>query len=124
MLAGEPIRGLLQALPPVAHVAEQPPAPPPESLLEGDESQKLAVMVGALLLGHRSSHLRADLLTGAQGVKHPGDGAGARDRFRLRGVAGGDDRIGDQAITRAWRCRTSASPLTRSSACRMTPLAR
>ena len=59
VLAGEPIRGLLQARPPVAHVAEQPPAPPPESLLEGDESLKLAVMVGALLLGHRSSHLRA-----------------------------------------------------------------
>jgi hypothetical protein len=35
------------------------------------ESQKLAAVVGALLLGHESSHQRADQLTAAPGVKRP-----------------------------------------------------
>jgi hypothetical protein len=36
-----------------------------------DESQKRAAVVGALLLGHKSSHQRALRLTVASGVKRP-----------------------------------------------------
>jgi hypothetical protein len=35
-----------------------------------DESQKRPLVVGAVLLGHQSSHQRANWLTAAPGVKH------------------------------------------------------
>jgi hypothetical protein len=58
-----------------------------------DQSQKRAAVVGALLLGHKSSHQRALRLTVTSGVKQArltdcpndslltSDGARARDRF-------------------------------------------
>ena len=48
----------------------------------------------------------------ASGVKHAGDGPAARHRFRLRGVAGGDDRIGaDPIVSSRHGSPTQLSPM-------------
>jgi hypothetical protein len=69
---------------------------------EMDESEKSAAVVGALLVGHQSSHQRADQLTAASGVKRQRPRAG-------REAIGREQPALDQRRASRPRCRLPAT---------------
>src|SRR5206468_498980 len=77
-----------------------------------DESQKLAAVIGALLLGHQSSHQRADQLTAPLGVDESRlviSVVNGPRPCRRTPVAAGSGQVATYLGVRAGGCRRSSN---------------